>query len=104
MTRSQKVIVGEVFVIVAVAVFLVCLFWRQVVDVLALLVIGRLSWMVVRSHLGIKSRPKSSWSSLIRSGAIAFAAWNTRWFRPTQHKATISAKAGEEHRPDGWDR
>lgn len=74
------------------------------VNLFALATTGKLAWHVIRAKVGIKTRrrPKSSWSSLGRTVALMFGAWNTRWLNPKLPKASIPASASV--RPEGWDR
>lgn len=53
----------------------VALEWRWILVGLLLWTVGRHAF---RRAFGLKPRPRSSWSSLLRSGAIAYAAWNSR--------------------------
>ena len=89
---------------VATVALAVAVFWTFIVHAIAVVAASVLAWKVIRHKLGIKQRPKSSWSSLMRSAAILFASWNTRWFKPHDPKASIPASAGNLHdRPEGWD-
>lgn len=74
---------------VVAAVIAVALFWRQILLAGVGFVALRHLW---RRAFGVRPRPRSSWSSLIRSGSIAYAAWNSRWLKPTTHKASVRAK------------
>lgn len=73
----------------AAASILLVIYWR---DVLAF-VIGISALKIIAHKLGLRSRrPKSSWSSLGRTGAMMFAAWNSRWLKPATVKASIPEK------------
>lgn len=48
-----------------------------------------------------RRRPRSSWSSLGRTAAMMYAAYNSRWLKGPLVKASIPAKAGREHAPCG---
>lgn len=61
---------------VVTTVVLIVLFWKWIL-------LGVLVWTAGRHLLhralgDTRPRPRSSWSSLLRSGAIAYAAWNSR--------------------------
>ena len=52
----------------------------------------------VRRHLGVparRRRPKSSWSSLGRTAAIMYAAWNSRWLKPPAHERASVKESAE---------
>lgn len=99
MTRRQ-LSASAALSLLAVALLIVWL-WHYI----AALIVTWGAWRyLARKHGWTRRRPKSSWSSLLRSGGIAFAAWNSRWLKPTT-RASIPAKAGNEwDRPEGWDR
>lgn len=51
-----------------------------------------------------RRRPKSSWASLGKTAAMMFAAWNSRWLKPSTVerngrplRVSIPAKAGRDH-------
>ena len=71
----------------------VVLEWRWILVGLLLWTVGRHAF---RRAFGLKPRPRSSWSSLLRSGAIAYAAWNSRWLKPT---TPIRARVPEKGQP-----
>lgn len=79
----------------------------KLLDLAALFCFGRLGWWHLRQRLGVRSRPRSSWSSLGRTAAIMFAAWNSRWLKPGKKpgkrivKASVPKAAGAEHAPCG---
>lgn len=81
---------------VTAAVVVLVLFWRQILALMLLAVLARVAWLRLA---GGRRRPRSSWSSLLRSGAVAYAAWNSRWLKPTTHKASIQA-AGQPTEED----
>jgi hypothetical protein len=57
-------------------------------------------WRVATSHTR-RRRPRSSWSSLGRTAAMMYAAWNSRWLKGSTFKASVPAAAGREHAPCG---
>lgn len=82
---------------VIVATVLVLLFWRYLVGA-GVIVVG---YRTVTRHIR-RRRPRSSWSSLGRTASIMFAAWNSRWLKPTSPVvAKVHAAAGAEHAPCG---
>jgi hypothetical protein len=74
------------------------LLWGYIVGAAVLFAAFRVLTRGTRSR-----RPKSSWSSLGRTAALMFAAWNSRWLKPSLVKASIPAKAGAEHAPRLFD-
>lgn len=84
---------------VAAAVLVVVLAWHY-------LVAGGVLYAAYR-HLTRHSRrrrPKSSWSSLATSSAALFAAWNSRWLKPSTVtrngrplRVSVPASVGRQH-------
>lgn len=84
---------------VAAAVLVVVLAWH-------VLVAGGVLYAAYR-HLTRhtrRRRPKSSWSSLGRTAALMFAAWNSRWLKTTVAtpagkplRVSVPAAAGRDH-------
>lgn len=99
MTARRQLSAGVLVTLAGALSLTVYLYWQQIMSAALLFVAGRYSMHYLRRRLGIKSRPKSSWSSLIRSGSIAFAAWNTRWFKPKQPVARITKRTDGEPAP-----
>jgi hypothetical protein len=92
--RERHLIVGGL--LLAAALVTIWLVWPYIVSAGVLYV----CWRVIRRDLpGYRRRPKSSWSSLGRTAALMFAAWNSRWLKPTLHKASVPGRAGAEHAP-----
>lgn len=98
MTHGRQLSAAAVLSLLALASLLIYLYWRVAVNALTLLLVGRVAWMYLTHRLGIKRRPKSSWSSLGRTAAIMYAAWNSRWLKPSV-KASIPASADGEPKP-----
>jgi hypothetical protein len=60
-------------------VLLVALAWHLILLGLA----GMWAYRVLARRAGVwRPRPKSSWSSLGRTAAMLYAAWNSRWLKP----------------------
>lgn len=88
---------------VAAAVLVVVLAWHY-------LVAGGVLYAAYR-HLTRhtrRRRPKSSWSSLATSSAALFAAWNSRWLKPSTVtrngrplRVSVPASVGRQHDEDG---
>lgn len=68
----------------------VYLLWPYLVGAGVLAVAWRVVGRDVRSSR--RRRPRSSWSSLGRTAALMFAAWNSRWLKPTvQTRVSVPA-------------
>lgn len=65
--------------------------WPYLVG-LAVMVAG---WRVATAHTR-RRRPRSSWSSLGRTVAAMYAAWNSRWLKGGV-RVSVPARAGREH-------
>lgn len=68
--------------------FIVWVLWPYIVGAAVTLA----AWRVLRRDTR-RRRPKSSWSSLGRTGATLFAAWNSRWLKGPLLKASVPASA-----------
>ena len=77
--RGAQIALRVLFVVVLVVTLLVALLelWRWL---LAAVVVCA-AWRHLTRGMR-RRRPKSSWSSLLRSAAVVYAAWNSRWLRP----------------------
>lgn len=66
---------------VAVVALVLALLWRYAVG-------AAVVWAAWRhvTRGSRRRRPRSSWSSLGRTAALLYAAWNSRWLRPTSHE------------------
>lgn len=98
MTARRPLSAGAAVMTGGVLILLVVLYWHVLLNLITVLIVGRIGWAILAKKAGVRRRPKSSWSSLLRSGAIAFAAWNTRWLKPTV-KASITKKTAGEPAP-----
>lgn len=99
---TRRISPAAVLSLVAFAVLIVAV-WHYVLTAAGLW----FAYRILRWKHGPKRRPRprSSWSSLGRTAALMFAAWQARWLKPTSPiTASIPAQAGAEHRPEGWDR
>lgn len=83
--------VAIVALVVGALMLTVWLLWPYLVGGAALAVAWRVVGRDVRR--GARRRPRSSWSSLGRTAALMFAAWNSRWLKPTSPiRASIPAR------------
>jgi len=89
-TAGRAVQPAAVLMLAGLLVLAAVLLWKW----LLLAGVARLAWR--RLYPG-RRRPKSSWSSLGRTAAMLFAAWNSRWLKPQQLRASVPARAGAEH-------
>lgn len=104
MTTGRSLSLAAVLTITGAVALLAYLYRHQLLELAVLVICARVSWHLIGRKVGVKRRPKSSWSALGRTGAIMYAAWNSRWLKPTV-KASIPASAANPHdRPEGWDR
>jgi hypothetical protein len=78
--------------LVAVLVAVVVFAWPYLVGA-GVMVAG---WRVATRHTR-RRRPRSSWSSLGRTAALMYAAWNSRWLRGSTLRASVPAAVGREH-------
>ncbi len=86
-------------VVVAVVVLLLVIYWHYLFGAVLLFLGGR----GLATHYGWRRRrPKSSWSSLGRTAAMMFAAWNSRWLKPVDVKASVRKTADTNVRPNDW--
>jgi hypothetical protein len=92
---SVELRVGLVLAGVVAIAAAVWLLWPYIVGG-AVAVIG---WRVVTRHTR-RRRPRSSWSSLGRTAAMMYAAWNSRWLKGSTLRASIPARAGRGHACD----
>lgn len=99
---SRQLSASAILTTVATLTLAVVILWHYIIEALVGYTVIRLAWAWARKELGIKHRPRTSWSSLGRTAALLFAAWNTRWIKPHTVRASVPAKAGSEHRPEGW--
>lgn len=84
-------VLATVAAVLAVAL-VVWLAWPYLVGV-AVIAAG---WRVATRHTRRK-RPRSSWSSLGRTAALMYAAWNSRWLKGSTFKASVPARVGAGH-------
>lgn len=94
---DRRLIVAACLILVLAFVFV--LIWPYLVAAGVLTV----AWRIIARDLrkGRRRRPKSSWSSLGRTAALMYAAWNSRWLKPASVKASIPARAdGGDPKPD----
>lgn len=76
--------------------------WTLRVQIAEVALAGGMLRAFMHKQLGVKRRPKSSWSSLGRTAALMFAAWNSRWLKPSAFTAKVHAAAdGERFDCDG---
>ena len=99
MTRGRSLSAAAAVSMLGLVILVAYLYRYTLLNLAAMLMVGRVGWHVLHAKLGIRRRPKSSWSSLGRTAALMFGAWNTRWLKPHQAKASVPAKAGVEHSP-----
>lgn len=80
--KHRRYVVLDIALVTLVAVVL--LLWKLIVATAALAFVLN----VCRHKLGFvkkNARPKSSWSTIGKTGAIMYAAWNSRWLKPGTH-------------------
>lgn len=53
------------------------------------------AWRVLRRDVR-RRRPRSSWSSLGRTVALMYAAWNSRWLRQVTNPVRVSVPAAAD--------
>ena len=77
---------------------LVVIFWRYLI----LAGLTYAGWRYFKHKvLGIKARPKSSWSNNLKALAALIAAWNTRWIRHGLNINSPRKTEGVITNPDG---
>lgn len=101
MTRGRQLSAGAAVAIAGGATLAVYLYWQQIAAAALLFGAGRLCWHRLRTGLGVKARPKSSWNSLARTAILGFGAWQMRWLKPTSKAARKIIEENPE--PDGED-
>jgi hypothetical protein len=51
----------------------------------------------------LRPRRRGNFAANVKALALLYAAWNTRWLKPTTLRASVPAKAAQENRPPALD-
>lgn len=80
-------------------IVLAVVFWHYTM----MMLVGLICLSVLRRKV-FGRRPRSSFANNVKALAMAYAAWNSRWLKPSQFKARTSRAKGawpDPHAPGG---